>query len=274
MLSELYHGKRDTVPFNCEIKEITRKPGVVLVILSDNSWLSLGSSGWTAKTYDPDIQDVIYENQFYSKDRTSESIGLKHVSYVHRPAKGITYKTYHMRGVEISRHDNDRVYVGQHRYYAYRFNKYKKYSEHHLTTHEGLTLYEKVNNNGRVLQTSIRVEGNNKTTYSMHIKCISKKEIEISMHRNFEREQRMHRFKYRDASIDFVYNKYVTFDFDMLANPEEYEVFDGVRTFFKSNILCTYNRLKDDGKNVTLFSKFVKAIEVMEDDQSQIQKRP
>lgn len=274
MLSDLYFKKRDSVPFNQEVKDITRKSDSVLIIFADNTWLSLGSRGWHCKMFDPNIQDVVTSSQFYSKDKSSESIGLKHVSYVHRKSKGITYKTYHMRGVEISRHENERIYVGLNRYYAYRFQKFKKYSEHHLTTHEGLSFYEKVNHKGRVLQTSVRVQTNDKTTYSMHIKCTSKNKIAISMHKNFEREKRIHLFEYSDASIDVVYNKYVTFNFDMLATPEEYEVFDGVRTFFKSNIMDAYNRLKDDGRNLSLFSKFIKAIEVMEDDQSQIQKRP
>jgi|AGFS01.1.fsa_nt_gi hypothetical protein len=263
----------DASIFTSKVLETKRSPQVLTIIFEKNTWLKIDKRGWWCKYYDDNIQDVITSSNFYNKEKHSESCGFDDIGYVHRPSKGVCYKNFIIKGLDISRRGEKVLSAIVPHVFTYRVEKFKKYQEHNFSTHSGLSFYEKVNNQGKVLRTTIRTTGNNRETYSMSIHHEKKNKIKVNFHKNFERLDYVQYFDYKDASIDFVYNKYVTFNFDMIADPVLFEIMEGIRVFFKKNIEDTYSVLKEQDKHSSFIKQLLNSIEVMEDDRTQIQER-
>lgn len=263
----------DESVFNIKVIKTERSPQVLTIIFENNTWMKVDKRGWWCKYYDNNVQDVITSSNFYNKEKHSESCSFDDIGFVYRPSQGVCYKNITLKGCDISRRGEKVLNVIVPNVFTYRTEKFKKYQEHNFSTHSGLSFYEKVNNHGKVLRTTVRVTGEGRDTFSMSIYCEKKNKIKAVFHKNFNRADYIQYFDYKDASIDFIYNKYVTFNFDMIADPLIFEVMEGVRVFFKKNIEDAYSVLTEQNKHSSFIKKLLNSIEVMEDDTTQIQER-
>lgn len=258
--------------FKYNIKSVTKNDNTLLIIFFNNCWLKVDNKGWWCEFYSDETRDIISNRHFYQSHRTSESLGLGHVAYTARPAKGITYKNMVVCGADISRNLN-RVNVNVRRQFHFNVEHFKKYKEYQFNTDCGLFFYEKVNNKNEVLRTTARVSIN-KDTYGILIeRSKDRNDVVIELNKNFEKEIRM-KMKFKDCSIDNIFNKYIMFEFDLNADQKSFDIIENVRTQLKSHISNTYTRTKEEGSNVGLLSQLLKRIEVIESDEYQIQRKP
>lgn len=276
MLKEWFLGKPplDHEIFSQKINHVKRSydDKTLMIIFDNNQWLKVDNKGWWCEQYCDDTRDVISNRHFYQKHRTSESLGLGRVAYTSRPAKGITYKNMIINGLDVSRCDNQ-VNLNIHHRYHFNVQHFKKYKEYQFNTHCGMFYFEKVNKKNEVLKTSIRVQ-KDKDVYSVLIEWNrNRKEVMVEVQKNFSREKRFP-MPFKDCSIDNIFNKYIMFEFELMAEQKHYEVIENVRTLMKEHVLNTYNKLKEEGLNTDLLGQILKRIEVIESDEHQVQRRP
>lgn len=277
ILRDWFYGKppTDTNIFKYEIHHCVRSVDTLLIKFHNNHWLKIDRDGWWCEAYSDDTMDVISNRHFYSKRRTSETLGLGHVAYCHRPAKGITYKHIMINGLSIERNDHNRVNLNISQKYYFNVQYYKKYKEYQLQTGCGLSYYEKVNRKNEVLKTVIRVnDTENKDSYSISLMWNkNRKYVNMDLYKNYGRETRFN-MSFKDCDIDNVFNKYLMFEFDLTAEPKDFTVVEKVRTLLAVHLQNTYNNIKKDGLNADFIGQLLKRIEVLESDEYQVQKRP
>lgn len=275
ILHDWFLGKvpEDTNIFNIPFLSLERNDQVLFFTFEGNRWLKVDKAGWWCQTFDPVQQDVISDRRFFNKNRTSETLGLGHIAYTRRPAKGITYKSIMIKNADITR-NNNRVNVNVNRHFFFNVETFKKYKEYQFSTHCGLHYYEKVANNGKVLKTSIRVrkQHDHLSTYNLVISTDPKtKKVILTLNKDYKKES-IEYTKFKDCDIDNIYNKYSMFEFDLTAEQEVFEILENVRGLLKEHINNTYEGLKEKGYNTDLISSVLKRIEVIESDEHQIQR--
>lgn len=277
ILRDWYYGKppEDTNIFKYSINHVKRNVDNMLIMFDNNHWLKVDSEGWWAEAYSDDTRDVISNRHFYTKNRTSESLGLGNIAFTSRPAKGITYKNIVLKGVNITRNDHTIVRVNCRNHYHFNTQQFKKYKEIQFNTNCGLSYFEKINNKNEVLKTVIRVsDKESKDTYSCNLEWDRNRNVvNMQLYKNFQREK-LFPMKFKDCSIDNIFNKYIMFEFELITDQKNFEALENVRTLLKKHIQNTYTKVKEDGLNTTLISHVLKRIEVIESDEHQVQRRP
>lgn len=269
----LGHPPIDQDIFSHKVHHVKRTVDTLLIIFENNQWLKVDKRGWWCEQYCDETRDVISNRHFYTKHRTSESLGLGHVAYTSRPAKGITYKNMIINGLDVSRNDNQ---VNLNIYHKYHFNvqHFKRYKEYQFNTHCGMFYFEKVNSKNEVLKSSVRVQ-KGKDVYSILIEWNkNRKEVMIELQKNFSREKRFAMPMFKDCSIDNIFNKYIMFEFELTAEQKHFDVVENVRTLMKEHVSNTYNKVKEEGLNADFIGQVLKRIEVIESDEHQVQRRP
>lgn len=277
ILRDWFYGKppQDTNIFKYVVHHCVRNVDTVLIKFHNNHWLKIDRDGWWCAAYCDETRDVISNRHFYTKNRTSETLGLGRVAYCRRPAKGITYKHIMINGLSIVRNEHTRVNLNIPYKYNFNVQLFKKYKEYQLQTHDGMSYFEKVNNKNKVLKTVIRVtDTTTKDTYGMSIEWDkSHKHVVMELHKNFTRETRFN-MSFKDCDIDNIFNKYIMFEFDLTAEPKDFTVVEKVRTLLAVHLQNTYNNIKNEGLNADFIGQLLKRIEVLESDEHQVQKRP
>lgn len=275
ILSDWYLGKepKDINIFKYEVQHVLHQNQNLIIKFTNNHWLRVDNKGWWCEAYSDDTMDVISNRHFYTKSRTSESLGLGNIAYTSRPSKGITYKNIMINGTDISRNGNS-VRVNMNKHYHFNVEKFKKYKEYQLNTHCGLSYYERVNNKNEVLKTAIRVtDKENKDTYSISLEWGSgRKFVTMDVHKNYSRETRFN-MSFKDCGIDNIFNKYLMFEFDLTSEPKDFTIVEKVRTLLALHIQNTYNKAKEEGLDVSVLGQILRRIEVIESDEYQVQKR-
>lgn len=263
----------DTNIFKKKYKSIKRNVDNLMIIFTDNHWIKIDKNGWWSMTFCDNTQDVISDRHFYSQSRTSESLGLGHIAYTRRPAKGITYKNIVLNSANISRKDNC-VHVNVYRKYLFNVEYFKKYKEYQLSTDCGLVYYEKSNYKGEVLRSSVRVVGTDKSLYNVSLeRSNDRKKVIMEVHKNFKKEKRLI-MPFVDCDIENIFNKYIMFDFELTSDQSHFEIVEMVRTQLRKHVENTYKAVKEEGKNADLIGRVLKRIEEIENDEYQVQKRP
>lgn len=274
LLRELHCGSNPTINFTIPVQVSTRSNKGVTITFSENRWINTRDDGWESCNYDVLSGDVIYSRNYFSVDSRSgaESVGLDLVSYIRRPAQGITYKSVHLNGLNIFRYDKGQIRCDNKRIFYFSLEPFKKYKTYTLNTDCGLVYYEKQSYKNGTLDSSVRVKGD-KDDYALSINRNKKtNNVEISLSKNFKRVSIIE-LSTKDCSIEHIFNKYTMFNIEMTCTPEEFEILENVRALLKRHLVNTYNHVKEKKQNTNIIWTALKAIEVMEDDEYQIQGR-
>lgn len=280
LLRDLFNGLTPTIHFNdtlvsTEVRNIVNKN--MILTFESGACIRLDSTGWLLYAQSNDKNSVDYgiknDRSYYMKDGHFETLNFDNVGFTKRH-DGMSNKKVFLKNSTANLYKN-RVVINVNGIYTFSVEYFKKYKEYSLSTHCGMTYYEKVSYTSGTLMTTLRVENRqNNAKYSIAITKNSKtKVVEMSMYKNFSPSSNNYIIKSDDASIDSIFNKYIMFDFDFTSTPEDYTIVDNVRSSMKSSLTNVYNELKSIDSNTSIIHNALMRIGEMEDDEYQIQKR-
>lgn len=184
----------------------------------------------------------------FTKDWSTESYSAEHVHYLRRKSKGITYKKFTLSGAEIEYVDGN-ASLNSYNRFRYMLKKHAKHYEHNLRVlmknedgfsgtfwcTDGLYIKEMVRKKTQIVvssQLNIRLTSSRFQYYRITIKAHSshrKGEYVIDMDNGSGNRYQYEVKNFPDASIVNLFNKELMWEFDLMAEPDVFNIVQTIR---------------------------------------------